>query len=172
MHLAGIPLSQMRLCQPYGDDQRKGLWLFKILEPETWAKVLNRVEGANFGNRHAGDKALGFRTILKPEALTWEAYVQLLLETMPPHLSEHYKTKIETFVRWWKEKGGLPLIPDEADAKLEAVRKAPSWRRIAKVLIRNDYWCKGLSFGMTKKEHDRRLAIAMSYLEGVPRGTV
>src|SRR5690606_2528221 len=53
MHLAGLTLSQMRLCQPYGDDQRKGLYLFKILEPETWQRVVSRVEGANFGNRYS-----------------------------------------------------------------------------------------------------------------------
>ena len=28
MYLAGVPLSQQRLCQPYGDDQRKGLYLY------------------------------------------------------------------------------------------------------------------------------------------------
>ena len=46
----------MRLCQPYGDDQRKGLWLFKMLEPETWSRVVGRVQGANFGNRYVDDK--------------------------------------------------------------------------------------------------------------------
>ena len=40
MHMAGVGIHQMRLCQPYGDDQRKGLWLFKMLEPETWSKVV------------------------------------------------------------------------------------------------------------------------------------
>jgi predicted phosphoadenosine phosphosulfate sulfurtransferase len=28
MHKAGLSISQQRLCQPYGDDQRKGLWLY------------------------------------------------------------------------------------------------------------------------------------------------
>ena len=31
MYMAGVSYSQMRLCQPYGDDQRKGLWLYQIL---------------------------------------------------------------------------------------------------------------------------------------------
>lgn len=52
MHLVGVGIHQMRLCQPYGDDQRKGLWLFKMLEPETWSRVVGRVQGANFGNRY------------------------------------------------------------------------------------------------------------------------
>ena len=36
MHKAGLSIHQQRICQPYGDDQRKGLWLFHIIEPETW----------------------------------------------------------------------------------------------------------------------------------------
>ena len=35
MHLAGLSPHQMRLCQPYGDDQKRGLWLYHIIEPET-----------------------------------------------------------------------------------------------------------------------------------------
>ena len=31
MHQAGLSLHQQRICQPYGDDQRKGLWLFHII---------------------------------------------------------------------------------------------------------------------------------------------
>jgi predicted phosphoadenosine phosphosulfate sulfurtransferase len=53
------------------------------------------------------------------------------------------------FLRWWSDKG-IDCIPDEDDPRLEAARKAPSWRRIAKMLLRNDYWAKGLSFTQTK----------------------
>jgi predicted phosphoadenosine phosphosulfate sulfurtransferase len=28
-------------------------------------------------------------------------------------------------------------------------KDAPSWKRICKSLLRNDYWCKGLSFTQT-----------------------
>ena len=41
----------------------------------------------------------------------------------------------------------------EAEARraaMEAARKAPSWRRICKSLLRNDYWCKGLGFTQHK----------------------
>ena len=31
-------------------------------------------------------------------------------------------------------------IPDEADYAMEIKRKVPSWRRICKALLRNDYW--------------------------------
>jgi predicted phosphoadenosine phosphosulfate sulfurtransferase len=41
-------------------------------------------------------------------------------------------------------------IPDEADLKLENNQKAPSWRRVCKTLLRNDYWCKYMGFSPTK----------------------
>ena len=51
-------------------------------------------------------------------------------------------------------------IPDEVDAKLEAKREAPSWRRICKSILRNDYWCKGLGFTQHKSgSFDRYLAM-------------
>lgn len=166
MYLAGLSLHQMRLCQPYGDDQRKGLWLFKMLEPETWAKVVNRVQGANFGNRYVelSGNVLGNIRIRLPDGHTWQSYAEFLLSTMPPPTAAHYKQKIDTFLAWWA-KHGVEAIPQEADAKLEAQRKAPSWRRICKCLLKNDYWCKSLSFSQTKKEMERQLALVERYMD-------
>lgn len=164
MYMAGVPLPSMRICQPYGDDQRKGLYLFKLLEPDTWARVVARVEGANFGNRYAGDRALGNRKIVLPPGHTYRSYSKFLLNTMPPHLAQHYRTKICKFLNWWRKHAretGYTSIPDAADRKLETAKKAPSWRRICKVLLRNDYWCTGLSFGPTKREHERQLEMAL-----------
>ena len=164
MHLAGVPLHKMRLCQPYGDDQRQGLYLFKILEPETWAKIVNRVEGANFGNRYTENDrtTLGNYKVNLPEGHTYESYAQFLLETMPPYLAEHYREKINKFIAWW-DKEGVKTIPDTADMKEEAKRKVPSWRRICKVLLKNDYWCKGLSFSQTKKEMEKQVEMRTKY---------
>jgi predicted phosphoadenosine phosphosulfate sulfurtransferase len=47
----------------------------------------------------------------------------------------------------------------------EAKRRAPSWRRICKVLLKNDYWCKGLSFSQTKKALEKQVAMIMKYNE-------
>ncbi|HCS6774315.1 TPA: DUF3440 domain-containing protein, partial [Escherichia coli] len=32
----------------------------------------------------------------------------------------------------------------------------PSWRRICKVLLNNDYWCRALSFSPTKAKNYQR----------------
>lgn len=164
MYMAGIPLSKQRLCQPYGDDQRQGLYLFKALEHETWAKVVKRVEGANFGNHYTerDGHALGNRKLVIPKGHTYESYSKFLLETMPPYLAAHYQEKIDKFLAWW-EKKGMDSIPDKADSKLESRRKAPSWRRICKVLLKNDYWCRGLSFGQTKRDAEKQLELITKY---------
>jgi predicted phosphoadenosine phosphosulfate sulfurtransferase len=154
MHQAGLTPSQMRICQPYGDDQRRGLWLFHVIEPETWARVVARVNGANGGAlyvRETGD-IMGNIKITKPEGHTWESFSKLLLASMPPATKEHFENKIAVFMHWWEKRGYPCGIPDEADIHDEAAKKVPSWKRICKALLRNDYWCKGLSFTMTKSE--------------------
>lgn len=164
MYMAGVPLHKQRLCQPYGDDQRQGLYLFKALEPETWAKIVNRVEGANFGNRYTEtDKTtLGNYKVNLPPGHTYESYANFLLNTMPPYQAEHYREKINKFLKWWQTEG-IQVIPDKADPKLEALCKTPSWRRICKVLLKNDYWCKGLSFTQTKRDMEKQVEIITKY---------
>lgn len=154
MHKAGVPLGHMRICQPYGDDQRRGLWLFHLVEPETWAKIVARVSGANSGALyiHENGNINGYHKIEKPRGHTWRSFSELLLASMPPKTQEHYSNKILLFRRWWEARGYPDGIPDEADRNLEVKRDVPSWRRICKSLLRNDYWCKGLGFTQHKSE--------------------
>jgi len=158
MRLAGLSIHQMRICQPYGDDQRKGLWLYQIIEPETWGRVVARVNGANQGALYAQERGsiTGVSKIDKPPHHTWESYAHLLLASMPDRTAEHYRDKIAVFLKWWQDRGYPSGIPDEVPADKEAARKEPSWRRICKTLLRNDYWCKGLSFTQTKSEQFER----------------
>jgi predicted phosphoadenosine phosphosulfate sulfurtransferase len=166
MQMAGVSIHKQRLCQPYGDDQRQGLYLFKALEPETWAKIVNRVEGANFGNRYTEtDKTtLGNYKVNLPKGHTYESYAKFLLSTMPDNQRIHYQEKIDKFIAWW-QKEGHKTIPDFADPKMEAKRKIPSWRRVCKVLLKNDYWCKGLSFSQTKRELEKQLEITQKIMK-------
>jgi predicted phosphoadenosine phosphosulfate sulfurtransferase len=152
MQMAGVPLGQQRICQPYGDDQRRGLWLFHLIEPETWPRIVARVNGANSGALYVRESGniLGNIRISKPEGHTWESFAMLLLGSLPPKTAEHYRNKIAVFLKWFADRGYPNGIPDEADPKAEAARQVPSWRRVCKVLLKNDYWCKGLSFTPTK----------------------
>lgn len=153
MHKAGVPLSKQRLCQPYGDDQRQGLWLYHVLEPHTWFKLISRVNGANSGAFYIQERGNvnGYGSITKPDGHTWESFTRLLLETMPDVTREHYEERFRGFIKGWQGRG-YDEIPDEAPKVLEDKHWAPSWRRLAKVLLRNDWWCKGL--GLTQPKSD------------------
>jgi predicted phosphoadenosine phosphosulfate sulfurtransferase len=154
MHRAGVPLGHQRICQPYGDDQRRGLWLYQLIEPETWGRVVARVNGANGGALYMQEwgSINGYRKVTKPEGHTWQSFAELLLASMPPHMETHYRDKILLHVKWWQERGFPDGVPDESPHELEVARKAPSWRRVCKSLLRNDYWGKGLGFSQHKSD--------------------
>lgn len=167
MYKNGLSIYEQRLCQPYGDDQRKGLDQYRTLEPETWEKVLNRVEGVNFGNIYCRTSLLGNIKSEKPDSLTWEQYAVFLLESIgmyAPEVRDHYHTKIKTFLQWYEKEGISPdQIPDETDKKLESAKKAASWRRIARAIEKNDFWMSRLSFGETKKDVQRLFELKKKY---------
>lgn len=154
MHKAGVTMSQQRLCQPYGDDQRRGLWLYHILEPETWYKIVLRVNGVNSGSLYINETGNinGYNKITKPENHTWKSYCFLLLSTMPKITREHYIERFRTFILGWKKRGYFNDIEDEAPLELENKHWCPSYRRLCKVLLRNDWWCKGLGLTQPKSE--------------------
>lgn len=159
MSKAGLTIHQQRICQPYGDDQRKGLWLFHIIEPETWSKIVARVSGANSGAefvQYRGNVS-GYQQVSKPDNITWEKFAEILLGSMPDKMKDHYANKIFVFLEWYRKNGwtdsdGIRRFdcPDYIDIKMESGREAPSWRRICKMLLRNDYWAKGIGFSQTK----------------------
>ncbi|MDD3304457.1 MAG: DUF3440 domain-containing protein [Clostridia bacterium] len=156
----GISIHQQRLCQPYGDDQRNGLNQFKKLEPQTWEKVLNRVNGVNFGNIYCRTTALGNLRTSKPNFMTWQEYTVFLLESTGLYnedLMVHYYQKIKKFMLWYNKKEGKEVkdIPDEADIKLEGKKKVISWRRIARSIEKNDFYMRRLSFSQTKGDEEK-----------------
>lgn len=154
MHRAGVKPSQQRLCQPYGDDQRRGLWLYHILEPETWYKVVARVNGVNSGALYINEKGNinGYHKISKPEGHTYKSFCNLLLSTMPEVTRNHFIERFKKHFEGWKKRGYQDGIPDEAPKVLEDKQWVPSWRRLCKVLLRNDWWCKGLGMTQPKSE--------------------
>lgn len=165
MHKAGVPISQQRLCQPYGDDQRKGLWLYHILEPETWFKLIARVNGANSGAIYVQENGnvMGYNKINKPNGHTWKSFTNLLLQSLPKPTRNHYISRFRVFIKGWIGRGYTNGIPDEAPKVLEDKQWAPSWRRLCKVLLRNDWWCKGLGMTQPKSEaYGKYLALKKS----------
>lgn len=152
MYQAGMTPHQMRICEPFGDEARKGLWLYQAVEPEMWAKVSLRVAGANTGNLYSRERGavMGNAFIALPEGHTYESFANHLLSTMPSPTAQHYKNKLAVYLKWWSVRGYPDGIPDMVEARLESAGKVPSWRKIVKTFLKNDYWCKGLGFSPTK----------------------
>lgn len=163
MYRAGVPMKSMRVCEPFGPEQRRGLWLYHVLEPETWGRVCGRVAGAESGARYALESSqfYGHRQQLHcPPGHTWRSYAFLLLNSMPVKTAEHYRSKIAVYLRWYQTHGYPQDIPDAQEKDLGG-KDIPSWRRICKVLIKNDFWCKSLSFSPNKPEHYARYLARM-----------
>lgn len=157
MYKNGLSIYEQRLCQPYGDDQRNGLNQFKALEYDTWGKVLNRVNGVNFGNIYCKTTALGNIKSSKPSFMSWQEYTVFLLESIGIYnrdLMMHYYRKIKKFMIWYKNKYSVDIsnIPETAECKLENQKKAISWRRIARAIEKNDFYLRRLSFAQTKSD--------------------
>lgn len=154
MYQAGLTINQMRIDEPFGDTQRIGLWLYQVIEPKLWAKMTLRVAGANSGSIYSNERGnvMGLHTVTLPEGHTWQSFSMMLLQTMPPATSEHYKNKIARYLKWYKDRGYPDGIPDSVDPVLEQKGLAPSWRRLCKALLRNDYWCKTIGFSPTKSQ--------------------
>jgi len=160
MNMAGVKLSQQRLCQPFGDDQRRGLWLYHILEPQTWFKLIARVNGANSGATYTMETGniSGYNKVTLPSNHTWKSFCNLLLQTMPKKTRDHYTVRLKKFIYGWYNRG-YRGIPEEAPPELESKCWAPSWRRMCKVILRNDYWCKGLGQTQPKSEAYQKFKI-------------
>jgi predicted phosphoadenosine phosphosulfate sulfurtransferase len=157
MHLAGVSFRDMRICQPYGDDQKKGLDVWAAMEPETWDKIVNRVTGANYGALYASGKMLGYHKGLGcPPGHSWKSYTFFLLSTLPDVMRERFLSNYAVFLEWYSRNGFPDFrdIPDfQEDGTMETKKQAPSWRRLALAVLKNDFNCKSLSIGMIKDVH-------------------
>lgn len=155
MYQAGLNISQMRIDEPFGDEARKNLWIYQIIEPVTWSKFVARMAGINSACLYSQEKGniLGNDKVTLPKGHTWESFSNFLLDSMPPFSSNHYKNKIAVYLNWYKERGYPDGIPDEGYYRLEQLGKIPAWRQIAKTLLKNDWYCQTLGFGVTKSSN-------------------
>ncbi|MBN2153353.1 MAG: DUF3440 domain-containing protein [Candidatus Lokiarchaeota archaeon] len=146
MQQAGVPLSRQRICQPFGAAQKAGLDQFRAIEPETWERMLDRVEGVNFGAIYCRTALFGNITSMKPPHLTWQQYAVFLIESLglhEPRIMARYYRKIKYYMLWCAKNEGIPYarMPEEGN---------PSWRRVARAIEKNDFYLSHLEFGYDK----------------------
>ncbi len=104
--MRGVSPATMRVASPFNDYAKESLNLYRVIEPETWVKLLGRVRGVNFGNIYGRSKALGYRNITLPEGHTWESYTKFLLSTLPTRIRNNYVKKFNTSMHFWHHVGG------------------------------------------------------------------
>lgn len=115
---AGLSVDQMRVASPFNDFSKDSLNLYRVIDPEMWARLLGRVQGANFGAIYGRTKAMGYHSISLPEGHTWKSYTCFLLDTLPARLRNQYIQKFRTSIRFWHETGGG--LSEETIAELQA----------------------------------------------------
>ena len=103
---AGLKPYQMRVASPFNEYAKDSLNLYRVIEPQTWTKLVGRVQGANFAAIYAKSKAMGYRNITLPPGHTWRSYTYFLLETLPAKLRNAYIKKFNTSIQFWHTTGG------------------------------------------------------------------
>jgi predicted phosphoadenosine phosphosulfate sulfurtransferase len=106
MYQAGVPLRYMRICEPFGPEQRQGCGCTMCWSLSAGPRCVSG-SGAHSGGVYAGhdNQFYGHRKIDKPDHLTWKSYALFLLDSMPETTAEHYRNKIAVYLRWYQKKG-------------------------------------------------------------------
>lgn len=155
MYLAGVPMTEQRVCQPYGDEQRRGLDLWAKIEPETWAAALERVAGVNWGARYSGQKMLGYRGgIDLPNGHTWKSYTFFLLASLPDTVRERYMANFAIAIEWYMKERYVDniehIVDDDTPLENPTGFNIPSWRKFCLAVLKMDFWGTTLDIGVTK----------------------
>lgn len=116
---AGISIHKMRVDEPFGNEAKAGLNMFRVIEPQTWQRVVNRVSGANFGCIYQGNKIMSAKHQL-PKNHTWKSYTEFLLDTLPKETADNYRRKFAKFIKYWEEVG-CPLNDDYVNELEETI---------------------------------------------------
>lgn len=103
---AGLTIHQMRVASPFIGEGVDNLKLYRIIEPEMWARLVGRVNGANFAAIYGGTQAMAAKDVKLPEGHTWKTYAEFLLTTLPIDIRDRYLKKFQTSVRYWTDSGG------------------------------------------------------------------
>lgn len=161
-YYAGSTLQEMRICNALGESQKQDLDMWQVVEPETWDRLVQRVQGANFGAMYNKTNLNRLRT-LKPENSTWEEYTQLLLESLPPDAKANFEDKFRIIFNWFenysRKKQGLEKYMFDTRKEAKAFAKehelsicyVGSWETLANFIIKRDWVCKKYGFAISEK---------------------
>jgi predicted phosphoadenosine phosphosulfate sulfurtransferase len=102
---AGLTVDQMRVASPFHQSGQHDLKLYRVIDPNSWGKMVGRVNGCNFGGIYGGTSAMGWKKIKKPEHFTWKQYAEFLISTLPEQTKKKFIQRLSDFQDSWKTKG-------------------------------------------------------------------
>jgi len=183
---AGVTIDKMRVASPFLSAAMDSLKLYRVIEPNTWGKLVSRVNGVNFTGIYGGTTAMGWQSIKLPPGHTWKSYMEFLLSTLPEGTRQNYLDKLRTSIKFWRKRGGVlsdRAIQDLKDsgAAMEVIEETnynttkktvrmeylddidspdfqyiPTYKRMCVCIMKNDHLCKYMGFALNKKERERR----------------
>lgn len=172
MHRIGIPAHAQRTCSAFGEEQKKTLYYWCVIEPDTWERMCTRVAGANFGKMY-NHTNLNSRKVIKPSSITWKEYTMLLLASLPKDARDLFNDKFKIVFNYHKtmyqDKENIPPEVYIQDSKKDvkqvmkntglSIKYFISWETLAGAIIRRDFVFKKYGFGYSKKMCDRIEAV-------------
>lgn len=102
---AGLTIDQMRVASPFHQCGQDNLKLYKVIDPNTWGKMVGRVNGVNFTGLYGGTTAMGWKSIIKPKHFTWKEYAEFLLSTLPPDTKKKFLYHLNRLSKVWEKRG-------------------------------------------------------------------
>jgi predicted phosphoadenosine phosphosulfate sulfurtransferase len=192
-HQAGVSIDQMRVASPFLSTAQDSLKLYRIIEPNTWSRLIGRVNGVNFTGLYGGTTAMGWRSLKLPDGHTWQSYMEFLLKTLPRETKENYKKKLEKSIEFWRIKGGVlseevikklldkgiqikvasstnyatnkkPVMMEYLDdIDITEFTSIPTYKRMCICIMKNDHLCKFMGFSLTKNETKLRKQAEKKY---------
>lgn len=104
---AGLSVEKMRVASPFLSEGLNNLKYYQVIEPDTWARMIGRVNGVNFAGIYGGTTAMGWKSIELPPGMSWKDYLKFLLSTLPENTRKDYEKIFKTSINFWHEKGGV-----------------------------------------------------------------
>jgi predicted phosphoadenosine phosphosulfate sulfurtransferase len=104
---AGVPVGTMRVASAFMSESKSSLNLYRVIDPQAWAKLCARVHGANFVATYG--KQLNYNTFSLPEGHTWKSFTKFLIDTLPDETAVNFKERFIQSIKFWGRVGrGLP----------------------------------------------------------------
>lgn len=102
---AGLSLDKMRTASPFHICGQESLRLYRVIEPNTWGKMVSRVNGVNFTGIYGGTNAMGWKNITKPSHFTWKQYAEFLIKTLPEDTRKRLLYHLDRLQKTWESDG-------------------------------------------------------------------